>query len=261
MTGRIGPRSRAAAIAVAAVVGASVLSGAAVAPVRSIPAGSFCIPIPLIWECQQDEAEEPADSPTPTAPATTPPAEDGSAPDGADEPPGADVPAEEPPEDGAPAPEEESALEDAEEQVEATPDDAAPVFTQPPAQVGSDALSFTGLRGISIVTVPLADGSRVAALKISAETITVDGFALTVGHFDAPGLVTTADRMTLSGNVSVYLNSLTATTPDGRTLTLGADTPPPKDGVEPTLLRVTFGLVGATADSIAYSNTDQRMVD
>ena len=258
MTGRIGPRSRAAAIAVAAVVGASVLSGAAVAPVRSASTAAFCIPIPLIWECEDDEAEDPEGSPTPAASATTPPAQDDAAPDAPASDP--DAPAETPeapPADGDvdPAPEEEA------EPVEAVPDDAAPVFTRPPAQMGSDALSFTGLRGVSIVTVPLADGSRVAALKISAETITVDGFALTVGHFDAPGLVTTADRMTLSGNVSVYLNSLTATTPDGRSLTLGADTPPPKDGVEPTLLRVTFGLVGATADSIAYSNTDQRMVD
>ncbi len=227
--------TRAAAVLVAGLVAASGLSGAAAAPTLT-PAAAFCIPIPRIWECDTEEATpEPTPTPTPSETAAEP--EEQPAP--------------------APAPTEEAA----EEPVEAVPDDAAPVFTQPPAQMGSDSLSFTGLRGISIVTVPLADGSRATALKISADTITVDGFALTVGHADAPGLVTTANRMTLSGDVSVYLNSLTATTQGGASFTLGADTPPPKDGIEPVLLRVTFGLVGATADAISYTNTDQRMVD
>ena len=232
--------TRAAAVLVAGLVAASGLSGAAAAP-SSAPAAAFCIPIPRIWECNTEEATpEPTPTPTPTPSET----------------------AAEPEEQPAPAPVPEAPTEEAtEEPVEAVPDDAAPVFTQPPAQMGSDSLSFTGLRGISIVTVPLADGSRATALKISADTITVDGFALTVGHADAPGLVTTANRMTLSGDVSVYLNSLTATTRGGASFTLGADTPPPKDGIEPVLLRVTFGLVGATADAISYTNTDQRMVD
>lgn len=143
--------------------------------------------------------------------------------------------------------------------VEAVPDESAPVFTQPPAQLGSDGLSFSGLKDISLVTVPLADGTRTHALKISADSITITGFALTVGHAEGPALVTTADTMTLSGDVSVYLNSLTATGADGTSYTLGAETPPPRDGITPTLLRVTLGLVGATADSISYSNTDQRL--
>jgi hypothetical protein len=66
--------------------------------------------------------------------------------------------------------------------------------------------------------------------------------------------------MVLSGHVNVYLGSTTATTSDGRSLTLGTDTPPPLDDVSPGLLRVTMGLVGTTADSISYTNTDQRMV-
>lgn len=140
-----------------------------------------------------------------------------------------------------------------------TDDSGAPVFTQPPAQLGSRSLSFTGLKGISVVTVPLADGSRVPALKISADSITIGGFSLTVRHDTGPSLATTADTMTLRGNVQVYLNSITATTSDGRSLTLGADTPPPADGVPNDLLRVTLGLVGATADSIVYTNTNQHL--
>jgi hypothetical protein len=144
---------------------------------------------------------------------------------------------------------------------EAVPDDGAPVFTQPPAQLGASSLSFTGLRGIELVTVPLADGSRVTALKLSAESITIDGFALTVRHETGPSLATTADRMTLQGDVQVYVNSVTATLLNGDPLTLGADTPPPKDGIEPGLLRVTLGLVGATAHSITYTNTQQHLTE
>jgi len=127
--------------------------------------------------------------------------------------------------------------------------------------MGSRGLSFTGLHSIGIVTVPTADGGSVRTLKISADSITITGFSLTVRPPNGPGLVTTADSMTLKGHVSVYLGSVTATTANGRSLTLGTDTPPPLDDVAPGLLRVTMGLVGSIADSISYTNTDQRIVE
>ncbi len=68
---------------------------------------------------------------------------------------------------------------------------ADPVFTQPPAQLGSRSLSFTGLRGISVVTVPLADGSRIPVLRISADSITIQGFSLTVRKQTGSSLATT----------------------------------------------------------------------
>jgi hypothetical protein len=144
--------------------------------------------------------------------------------------------------------------------VAAPPDSGTPVFTKTPASMGSQSLSFTGLSSVSIVTVPTADGSGQRALKITADSITITGFTLTVRHTNGPGLVTSADKMVLSGHVSVYLGSVTGTTSNGRSLALGTDTPPPLDDVAPGLLRVTMGLVGAVADSITYTNTDQRMV-
>lgn len=146
------------------------------------------------------------------------------------------------------------------EPVKAEPEKGAPLFTKTPAQMSSDGLSFTGLKGISIVTVPTVDGERIRVLKISAETITITGFALSVRPHGGPGLVTDADTMTLRGNVSVYLGSVTANGPDGRSLTIGIDTPPSLDDVEPGLLHVQMGLVGTVADSISYTNTDQRIV-
>jgi hypothetical protein len=144
--------------------------------------------------------------------------------------------------------------------VPAPVDESAPVFSGTPASMGAGGLSFSGLRGISIVSVPTVGGDEVRALKIEADSITITGFSLTVRPPDGPGLVTTADTMSLTGNVSVYLGSVTATTAGGEGITLGLDTPPPLGDVEPGLLKVSMGLVGSIADSIEYTNTDQKIV-
>jgi hypothetical protein len=233
----IAKRPAGAALLAALALIAPMTLGAAAAPAAR--PGALCIP--LVW-C-------PTPSPTPTSPPsqTTPGTGTPSIP-AAPALPGTPaapaVPA-------APTP----------TPVAATRDDSAPVFTKTPASMGSQGLSFTGLSGISIVDVPTVDGSTVRALKISADSITISGFSLTVRPPDKAGLVTNADTMTLTGHVSVYLGSVTATTQDGRALTLGTDTPPPLDDVKPGLLRVTMGLVGTIADSISYTNTDQRIVE
>ncbi|MFK4852381.1 hypothetical protein ACI3KT_12155 [Microbacterium sp. ZW T6_19] len=147
------------------------------------------------------------------------------------------------------------------EPVEAPVDAGAPVFTGTPASMGSESLSFTGLSGISIVSVPTVDGGSIRALKISADSITIKGFSLTVRPPDGPGLVTTADTMSLQGDVSVYIGSISASSMGGAPLTIGTDTPPPLTDVEPGLLNVSMGLVGSIADLITYSNTDQRIVE
>ncbi|MCF2586324.1 hypothetical protein [Brevibacterium sp. UCMA 11752] len=139
-------------------------------------------------------------------------------------------------------------------------DEKAPIFTKTPAAMGSESLSFKGLKGISFAAVPTADGGKITTLKIQAEEIKISGFSLTVRPpEEKEGLLTLADTMTLNGDVTVYIGSITATTKNGDSLTLGPETPPTMDDVEPGLLRVTMGLVGSTADSITYSNTDQEL--
>jgi hypothetical protein len=201
------------------------------------PQAGFCIP--LIY------CPDPEPQPNPAAPSESPAPADPGDPSLPTEPLLPLDPAETPaPVDPVPAP----------------VDDAAPIFTGTPASLGSTSLSFTGLSGISIVTVPTVDGGGVRALKISADSITIEGFSLTVRPPGGPGLVTTADTMTLRGDVSVYLGSVSASALGGEPLTIGLDTPPPLTDIEPGLLNVTMGLVGSTADSITYANTDQRIV-
>ena len=144
------------------------------------PQAGFCIP--LIY------CPDPEPQPDPAAPSESPAPADPEDPSLPTEPLLPLAPAETPaPVDPVPAP----------------VDDAAPIFTGTPASLGSTSLSFTGLSGISIVTVPTVDGGGVRALKISADSITIEGFSLTVRPPGGPGLVTTADTMTLRGDVSV----------------------------------------------------------
>src|SRR3954470_15316436 len=217
---------------------AAALAGLGAARVPSAAPAALCIPI--IMPCSS-----PSPTPTPTSGPTVPgiPGVPSLPTPGASGTPSA--PGATPTPTAPPAP--------------AGPDAGAPVFTQPPAQLGSQSLSFSGLKGISVVTVPLADGSRIPVLKISADSITIDGFSLTVRKDTGPKLATTADQMALRGNVQVYVDSVTATGQDGTSITLGAATPPPAAGLPPQLLRVTLGLVGVTADSIHFTNPHQHL--
>lgn len=241
--------------AIAAAAAAACLTAGA--SLVAAPAASAQLCIPILLPCP-GPSPTPTPTPTPTtgggtttpAPGATAPAPGGAPGSG----PSAGTTS--PGDDGA-------AKAPASEPVDLAllPADDSMVFTQPPAQLSARSLSFSGLKGLAVVKVKLADGSRVAALRLRADSITIDGFALTVRRDTGSILATTADRMTLRGNVSVYLNSITATTQSGKSFTLGAHTPPPADGIEPGLVRVTLGMVGTRADEIAYTNTDQRLTD
>ncbi|MFA4897221.1 MULTISPECIES: hypothetical protein [Microbacterium] len=240
----ISRRLRVVGVLAALVVAAPLLAGAAPSPRHTGFCDSF-----MSFLCPKPtptQSTEPTDPVDPTAPAD-PTAPEPSAPDPID--PDAEIPVD--PETQPPA---------STEPVPAPVDAAAPIFTGTPAAMRAGGLSFTGLQGISIVGVPTADGGSVRALKISADSITITGFSLTVRPPDQDGLVTNADTMELAGNVSVYLGSVSASSMGGAPLTIGTDTPPPLDDVSPGLLDVTMGLVGSTADSIHYTNTDQRIV-
>lgn len=228
-----------AAALVAVMTAMPLMLGAASAP--SIRDTGVCIP--LIYCPQPTPTPAPTTPGTPTTPTTPVLPLDPTAP----------VP--------PVAPVDPQATPGPTDPVDAPVDAVAPVFTGTPASMGSESLSFTGLSGISIVSVPTVGGGSIRALRISADSITIKGFSLTVRPPDGPGLVTTADTMSLQGNVTVYIGSITASSMGGAPLTIGTDTPPPLTDVEPGLLNVNMGLVGSIADLITYTNTDQRIVE
>ncbi|MBG6058125.1 hypothetical protein RCH16_001639 [Cryobacterium sp. MP_M5] len=202
--------------------------GAARAPASS----GFCLP-PLT-ECSSPAPPPPApQEPTPA------PSPLGDVPGGLGAVPGTSPP-------GPPAP---AAVEDAD----------APTFTLPAAQLGGSSISFSGITAVTVVTVPLADGSRTPVLKLEADDIVIDDFLLDVRKATGPSLVTNSGRMELRGNVKVYLDSVTGTLLDGAAFTLGAATPPPGDELPPSLLKVHLGLVGVTANSITLTPSHQEI--
>jgi hypothetical protein len=138
-------------------------------------------------------------------------------------------------------------------------DPNAPTFTLPAAQLGGTSISITGLHSVSVVTVPLADGSRTPVIKLVADDIAIPGFTLDVRKATGPKLVTTTSRMELRGNVQVYLDSVTGSLSDGTGVSFGAATPPPGNEFPSTLLRVTLGLVGVTADSIVLTTSHEAL--
>jgi hypothetical protein len=137
--------------------------------------------------------------------------------------------------------------------VVATPDDSM-TFTLPAAQLGGSSISFGSIPIVSLVTVPLADGSRTTVIKLQADSVTIDDFVLDVRKTAGGDRgVTTSSRMVLSGHVAAYVDSATATLPGGLGLTLGADTPLPGDELPQTLLGVHLGLVGVISDRMTMT--------
>ena len=134
-------------------------------------------------------------------------------------------------------------------------------MTLPAAQLGGSSLSFTGLKSVKLVTVPLANGSRTTVIELSADTITITDFVLDVRPPDlSAALVTNAGTMELSGNVHAYIDSVTGTTLGGLGLSLGlAPDPPAGTELPSTLLRVNLGLVGVTANRITLAPQEQQI--
>ena len=140
------------------------------------------------------------------------------------------------------------------------PDDSAYPMTLPAGQLGGSSISISGIHQVGLVTVKKLDGSSFAVIKLKADDVVITGFLLDVRRATGPALVSSADRMELKGNVSVWLDSLTGTTLGGLGLTLGTDqTPPPSSELPPKLLRVNLGLVATSANSISYVNLHQEL--
>jgi len=228
----------------------------------SASAAGFCIP--LLMDCS---APSPAPSPsTSAAPSSS------SSPTPSD-PSGSDATAPSSPGSGTgsgpgPASGGDGATRDPAPSATATPDaswgaavpDDTTVFTQPSAQLSSSSIEIGGLSGLALVQVPLADGSQITVIRLSADRVAMDDFTLDVrGESNGTSAVTTDARMELRGHVEVYLNSVTAELPGGKHLTLGADTPPPGGELPTTWARVDLGLVGATADGITHTGSDLRV--
>jgi hypothetical protein len=159
----------------------------------------------------------------------------------------------------APQPVRGAAPEPSATAIVAEPDSTAPTFGIPATQLGASAMTVTGLSSVTVVTVSFADGTTAPVLRIVADGIVLTDAVIDVRSTSGSGLVTASPRMELVGAVRVYLDSLTATLPDGTTVTLSAASPPSSAGLSWDLTNVTLGLIGTMADSISYSHSHQSV--
>ncbi|WP_159791721.1 DUF6114 domain-containing protein [Puerhibacterium puerhi] len=276
-----GVARRSAAVVVAAALAAT---GVPAAPAAVPQAGPLCW---LFGTCD-DDAAEPAPSPSPSAGATPSPSA-GATPSPSPADPGAV--------DGGPGPD-AGAAPDADAAPDPGPDAGggadrdphgitvpvpgglpAPAETQPPpgepgppvtdggaesttvyavpADLQADDLAMEGLRSVSLVSVPVGGGSgdRRTVLKLVADRVEIRGFWLKTyadGH-DSGGTVTEADTVVLEGDATIYLSSITAGLPDGSGFQADPEHPPTVTSVLLSMVDVTIGMLGATSERQTWS--------
>lgn len=216
------------------------LGSIAAAPVPTAEHGAVCVPV--LGQCNPGSG---SGQPSPTSPAVPVPTVPGHLPAPGIPPTGqTTVPGDAAP-SGTPT--------------VLSPDPGASTFTQPAAQMGGSAITITGPHKVSLVTVPLADGSTTPALKIEADDIIVKDFILDVMKPGGSILVTTSSQMELRGHVVVYLDSFTGLLGDGSAVTLGMATPPSGDELPPTVFRFTMGFIGLSSDVCSMAASHEKV--
>ncbi|QTX04151.1 hypothetical protein [Agromyces archimandritae] len=221
------------------IAGPAQAAGPAAGAVRAETVGDC--PIDPWWgrlfgmeECEEAPEPDPGETPAPTE--TPAPGETAAPADPADPSKPADpaAPATPPP---------------------APTDTSGQAFTTEPAQMSGGSIWIEGLSGISIVTVPLIDGTTERALRIEADKVVVGDFTLDVPSGDG-GLRNTATTLTVEGNVVIYSPSITGILENGakRVIdTLSEPTPESLAG----LLTISLPLLGMTSDTIRYDDSHQ----
>ncbi|ACZ29501.1 hypothetical protein Xcel_0462 [Xylanimonas cellulosilytica DSM 15894] len=134
-----------------------------------------------------------------------------------------------------------------------------------PAELKATDLEISGIQAVALVSVPVGPGSgeRRNAIKLVADHVRVTGFHLRTyaGANDRhAGTETTADYVTMDGDATMYITSITLDGPDGNPLTIDADAPPPTlTSLVLAAVNPTVGLLGATSDSQVWSGFHERV--
>ncbi|MCL1869423.1 MAG: DUF6114 domain-containing protein [Promicromonosporaceae bacterium] len=128
-----------------------------------------------------------------------------------------------------------------------------------PGDLKATDLQISGLKAVALVSVPVdgTSGKRRNALKIVADHVKVSGFDLTTyaGIDDrTAGTRTQASAVTMDGDATMYIASISASGPGGQSLQVNADAPPPTiTSLLLALVNPTVGLLGATSDTQVWS--------
>jgi hypothetical protein len=133
------------------------------------------------------------------------------------------------------------------------------VFTTPSATSWGDSLQLSGPSQVGVVTVPLANGGRATAIRISCDQLTIGDFHLdTKNRHEVVDLNT--GGMTLSGHTVVWIDRIGTQYGDGEGLDQSLAANPLTLEALMTLLgqgHTVLGLVGAQADELSYSSFEE----
>jgi hypothetical protein len=133
------------------------------------------------------------------------------------------------------------------------------VFTTPSSNSWGDSLQISGPSQVGVVTVPLANGGRATAIRISCEQLTIGDFHLdTKNRHEVVDLNT--GGMTLSGHAVVWIDRIGTQYGDGEGLDQSLAVNPLTLEALMTLLgqgHTVLGLVGAQADELSYSSFEE----
>lgn len=168
------------------------------------------------------------------------------------------VPPSTPGQPGSPAPGEPSAPP--EDAPAAEPDPGAPVFTPTPPILSGSGLGLAGLSDIRIVEITRADGSTARALRLSADEVVVDGFALDVPS-GSGGLANRSERMVATGHVVVYADSIAGILSSNAEILIDTLTQPPTADTLSELTRIHIPLYGMTADRVVHEQSHQQIYE
>jgi hypothetical protein len=132
-------------------------------------------------------------------------------------------------------------------------DPDAPIAAARSARLRGASVTLEGANYRGTVNVERADGSFVAALKITADRVVIDAFSLDSTDLAAQIAPTSGSAMTLTGPVTIYCLSLTGDLADGSQVTFAESTPPPSGSALPSLKNATVGLLAVTSQTAAMA--------
>lgn len=140
----------------------------------------------------------------------------------------------------------------------AEPDAGAPVFTSSPPVLSGSGLGLSGLSDIRIVEITRSDGSTARALRLSADEVVVEGFALDVPS-GSGGLANRSERMVASGHVVVYADSIAGILSTNAEILIDTLSAPPAAADLTELTRIHIPLYGMTADRVVHEQSHQQI--
>ncbi|WP_394768838.1 DUF6114 domain-containing protein [Lacisediminihabitans sp.] len=134
-------------------------------------------------------------------------------------------------------------------------DPDAPLSASSTARLRGTSVALSGGRYAGTVTVALAGGGSTTVLKITADSVSIGGFALDSTDPATRMVAASATTLILGGPVTIYCRSLSGTLAGGSPVDFDPKSPPPVGAALPSLENATIALVAVTGAAATLAGT------